>query len=150
MAQSLSNILLHLIFSTKNREPFINETIESDLYAYMTSIAAAKGSFVHKIGGISDHVHLFLTLPRTISISNLLEEIKKDSSKWIKTKSKKHSNFSWQKGYGAFSVSASMQNTVTNYISNQKEHHKTHTFQEEYLKFLQLYNIPYDEKYVWD
>ncbi len=103
-----------------------------------------------KLEEVNDHVHLLATLPRTLSISSLLEEIKKNSSKWIKTKGKNYLDFSWQKGFGAFSVSVSQQNAVTNYISNQKAHHKILSFQEEYRKLLLLHNIPFDERYVWD
>ncbi len=150
MSQSLSNVLLHIIFSTKNRHPFIDDIIEPELYAFMTSIVASRGSYVHKIGGIADHVHLFATLPRTLSISDFLEEIKKNSSKWIKTKGTNYRDFSWQKGYGAFSVSESMHGAVITYISNQKEHHKTQSFQDEYRKILQLNRVPFDERYLWD
>jgi len=132
MAQSLSNALFHIIFSTKNRCPLIDTTIETELYSYLTSISVSCGGYVHKIGGVSDHIHLFTTLSRTLSISDLLEELKKNSSKWIKTKGQKYSDFSWQKGYGAFSVSASLQDAVITYIENQKEHHKTHSYQDEY------------------
>ena len=150
MSQSLANVLLHIIFSTKSRHPFIDEDIEHELYAYITSICLAHKSYVHKIGGVTDHVHLFVTLSRTLSISNLLEEMKKNSSKWIKTKGQRYDNFSWQKGFGVFSVSASQHNAVVTYITNQKMHHKTQTYQDEYRKFLQLNKIPYDERYVWD
>ena len=150
MAQSLANVLLHIIFSTKNRHPCIDSTIEQELYAYIISISASCGSYVHKIGGVEDHVHLFSTLPRALSISDLLEELKKNSSKWIKTKGEKYQNFAWQKGFGAFSVSESQHKAVITYISNQKEHHKIHSFQDEYRKILKLNNIAYDERYVWD
>jgi REP element-mobilizing transposase RayT len=150
MAQSLSNVLLHIIFSTKDRIPFIDQCIEKELYAYITSISNSNGSYMHNIGGIQDHVHLFTSLPRTLSISDLLEEIKKNSSKWIKTKNNKYSDFSWQKGYGVFSVSSSQQAAVAKYIANQKEHHKAFNFQDEYRKFLNLNKVPFDERYVWD
>ena len=150
MAQSLANILLHIIFSTKNRYPFIDQSIENELYAYITSIANTNGCYLHKIGGIEDHVHLFTSLPRTLAISDLLEEIKKNSSKWIKTNGDKYKDFSWQKGYGVFSVSASQHSAVTTYITNQKQHHKSLSFQDEYRKFLILNKVPFDERYVWD
>jgi putative transposase len=150
MAQSLSNVLLHIVFSTKNRDPLIDEIIAPEMYAYITSIFVSCGSYVHKIGGIEDHVHIFCTLPRTLSISNLVEESKKNSSKWIKTKGQQYTLFAWQKGYAALSVSASLSNAVVSYIENQKEHHKKRTFQDEYREFLRLNAIPYDEKYMWD
>ncbi|MDR3624562.1 MAG: IS200/IS605 family transposase [Chlamydiales bacterium] len=150
MAQSLSNVLLHVIFSTKNRRTFIDEAIESELYAYIASIFTSSGSYVHKIGGVSDHIHIFCTLPRTLSISALLENAKKNSSKWIKTKGKNYDEFSWQKGFGVFSVSESLHNAVVTYIENQKEHHKKQTFQDEYRAFLRLNNIPFNEQYIWD
>lgn len=150
MAQSLSNVLLHIIFSTKNRSPFIDIAIEPELNAYITSINSSRGSYMHKIGGVEDHLHLFTTLPRTLSISDLLEEVKKNSSKSIKTKGDRYRDFAWHNGFGVFSVSQSQHNAVAAYISNQKEHHKTQTFQDEYRLFLQRNNVPFDEKYVWD
>ncbi|MCE5293299.1 MAG: transposase [Chlamydiales bacterium] len=150
MAQSLSNILLHIIFSTKNRIPFIDAKLEHELNSYITTIINSCGSYTHKIGGIEDHLHIFTTLPRTISVCELLEEIKKNSSKWAKTKGGSYKDFGWQNGYGVFSVSQSQFDPVIAYISNQKEHHKTQTFQDEYRLFLQRNNVPYNEKYVWD
>lgn len=150
MAQSLSNVLLHIIFSTKQRRPFITPNIESELYAYITTLVSAQGSYMHKIGGIEDHIHLLVTLPRTISISTLLEELKKNSSKWIKSKGNQFRDFSWQKGFGAFSVSITHQKAVEKYIATQKDHHKTISFQDEFRKLLTLHKISYNEEYVWD
>jgi len=150
LGQSLSNVLLHIIFSTKNRQLFIDDDIIPELYAYIISISASKGSYAHKIGGMSDHIHLLITLPRILSICDLLEELKKNSSKWIKLKGKKYKNFAWQKGYGVFSVSESQHNAVAKYIMNQREHHKTKSFQDEYREFLKLNKIPFDEKYIWE
>jgi putative transposase len=145
MSQSLSNVLLHIIFSTKNRYPLIDESIKPELYAYITSIANSCDTYVHKIGGVEDHIHLFSTLPRTVTISNLLEELKKNSSKWIKTKGQKYRQFSWQKGFGVFSVSFSQFDNVASYIEKQKEHHQTQSFQEEYRKFLIGNKVPYEK-----
>jgi putative transposase len=150
MAQSLSNVILHIIFSTKNRQPYIDENIASELYAYMVSISAPSGSYVYKIGGIEDHIHILSTLPRTLCISDALEELKKNSSKWIKTKGKQYLDFSWQKGYAALSVSESNRGAVESYIASQKEHHKRRSFQDEYRELLRLNKIPFDERYVWD
>ena len=113
-------------------------------------MAVSNGSYVHKIGGVEDHVHLLCTLPRTLTISDLLEQIKKNSSKWIKTKGLRYSSFTWQKGFAAYSVSESQNEVIINYIENQKEHHKKHSYQDEYRKFLLLNNVPFDERYVWD
>lgn len=150
MVQSLSKVLLHIIFSTKNRHPFIDAEIESELYAIITSISSSCGSYVHKIGGVEDHLHLFVSLPRVLTISSLLEKIKRNSSKWMKTKGPKYRDFSWQKGFGVFSVSESQEVTVCRYIENQKEHHIKQTFQDEYRQFLQLHKVVYDEKYLWE
>ena len=149
MSQSLSNILVHIIFSTKERRPFILPEISETLYNYIAAIARSFESHVHEIGGIEDHLHLLLTLPRTIPLSKLVEEIKKNSSKWIKTKGSFYSDFSWQNGYGAFSIGQSNFEAVQKYIQNQKEHHKKVSFQDEYRNFLKNYKISYDEKYVW-
>jgi REP element-mobilizing transposase RayT len=139
-----------MIFSTKHRSPLIDENIEPELHAYMISVFTSCGSYVHKIGGVADHVHVLCTLPRTLSISDLFEKIKKTSSKWIKTKGSKYLKFSWQAGYGVFSVSRSLFDIVVAYITNQKEHHQKLSFQDEYREFLRLNKIPYDERYVWD
>ena len=103
MSQSLSSILVHIIFSTKNRQALIKPDITQDLYSYMTGIARAHNTLVHEIGGVEDHVHLLVSLHRTLALSKLIEEIKKGSSKWIKTKGQ-YVDFAWQNGYGAFST----------------------------------------------
>lgn len=150
MGQSLANILLHIIFSTKNRSPLIDEHIEPKLFGYIVPILANHGSFVHKIGGMPDHIHILCSLPRTNSPSDLLEVIKGKSSKWIKSQGEKYQHFYWQNGYGVFSVSASNRKIVGRYIEQQKKHHKKYSFQEEFRKMLVLNEIPYDERYVWD
>ena len=150
MPQSLSKILLHIIFSTKNREDFIRPEIESELYAYMASICNEYDCHAHKIGGVENHVHIACNFSRTISVSKLLEYVKKSSSKWIKTKGEIYRNFFWQNGYGAFSLGMSQLPGVIKYIEQQKEHHRHKTFQEEYLAFLKKYKVEYDERYVWD
>lgn len=150
MPQSLSKILLHIVFSTKNREPLIRPAIENELYAYMASICNEYRCHAHKIGGVANHVHIACNLARTIAVSDLLEEVKKSSSKWIKTKGNAYQKFFWQNGYGAFSFGMSQLPTVIKYIENQREHHRQKTFQEEYREFLKKYKIEYDEKYVWD
>jgi len=150
MAQSLSSILVHLIFSTKNREPFITEVIEPELHPYIATILRELKSPSLAINGTCDHVHILFSLGRTINVTNLVEEVKTESSKWIKTKGTEFGNFHWQRGYGAFSVGQSQVTAVKRYIARQKIHHQRVTFQDEYRKFLKSYNIAYDERYVWD
>ncbi|MCK5032234.1 MAG: IS200/IS605 family transposase [Calditrichia bacterium] len=150
MAQSLAKIYLHIIFSTKNRSDFIKTEIETELYRYIAGILKNLECTAIKIGGTSNHIHILNTFSRTITISKILELVKKDSSKWIKTKGNDFNKFYWQNGYGVFSVSQSRVNKVKTYIESQKEHHKKKMFKEEYREFLKEYNIEYDERYVWD
>ena len=150
MPQSLSQIYLHIIFSTKNRLPFIKPEIEPELYAYMATIFDQLSCHAHKIGGTENHIHIACNLSRTVTVSKLLERVKKGSSKWIKTKGTIYQKFAWQVGYGAFSFGRSQLQTVIQYIENQKEHHRKVTFEEEYLEFLKKYGVQYDERYVWD
>jgi len=148
MAQSLSQVVIHIIFSTKDREPYLTENIRCKTHAYIASIIRNMDGNAFRVGGVADHIHIAASLPRTISQSDLLQNIKKDSSKWIRTQG--IHNFSWQKGYGNFSISYSHLDNLLQYIDNQLEHHKTKSFQEEYREFLGKYNIKYDETYVWD
>lgn len=150
MPQSLSSVLIHLIFSTKNREPFITPTIETELHPYMATIFRGLESPSLAINGTHDHIHILFSLSRVIAIADLLEEVKTESSKWIKTKGPEFRNFHWQRGYGAFSIGRSQVEEVKQYIHGQKEHHRRVTFQEEYRKFLKAYGVEYDERYVWD
>ena len=120
------------------------------MYAYIDGILRNKGSLIVQIGGRPDHIHILCTLPRTITVAELVEDIKKCSSKWVKTIDSHYSRFAWQGGYGVFSVSASQLEKTKQYIVNQQEHHRTRTFREEYEAFLRLYNVEYDEKYVFE
>jgi REP element-mobilizing transposase RayT len=150
MPQSLSSILVHLVFSTKNREPFISGAVERDLHRYMAKIFRSLQSPSLTIDGTADHVHILFSLSRVIKIADLVQDVKTDSSKWIKTQGTEFRNFHWQKGYGAFSIGQSQVPTLKRYIARQKIHHQRVTFQDEYRKFLKKYAIEYDERYVWD
>ena len=150
MSQSLASILVHVIFSTKNRQFLIDSCRQPDLYSYMVGIAKSHKTFVHEIGGVEDHIHTLISLPRTLTISQLVEEIKKTSSKWIKYQGSNYANFAWQNGYGAFSIGQSNYDALQKYIQNQKVHHKNKSFQDEYRELLNKYRVPFDEKYVWD
>jgi REP-associated tyrosine transposase len=150
MPQSLCSILVHLVFSTKNREPFITPAIESELHPYMATIFREYNSPSLIIDGTADHIHSLFALGRTITVADLVEEVKTGSSKWIKTKGSAFRNFHWQKGYGAFSIGQSNVEQVKRYIRNQKEHHRRITFKDEYRNFLKQHKVQFDERYVWD
>jgi len=128
----------------------IDENVRDELYAYIAGICKKLNSYVYRVGGTDDHAHIACTLPRTLTVSKLVEEIKKSSSKWIKTKGDAYNEFSWQTGYGAFSVGQSQLSVLLRYIDGQLEHHRTQSFQDELRAFLEKYGIEYDEKYVWD
>lgn len=148
MPQSLSKLWVHIIFSTKGRYPFLNDNVSSEAHAYMAGILKNLGALVGEIGGTEDHVHILCSLPETLSLAELVEEVKKSSSQKMKTYG--ITNFYWQRGYGGFSVSQSEVETVVRYIKKQKEHHRKMSFQEEYKIFLEKHRVDYDEKFVWD
>jgi putative transposase len=150
MPQSLSSILVHLVFSTKNREPWIRSTIESELFAYATTLLKNAGSPALAMNGTADHVHALVNLGRTNSTAQVVEELKGSTSRWIKTKGPEFHGFHWQAGYGAFSVSQSNVAEVVDYIRSQKEHHHGRSFQEEFRALLERHQLPFDERYVWD
>ena len=150
MPQSLAQILVHLIFSTKNREPILSDDIRPELHPYMATILGGMDSPSILINSVADHAHVLFHLSKNHPLCNVIEVVKKDSSKWIKTKGKAYRNFHWQNGYRAFSVSQSNVDEVIKYIEDQKEHHRKRTFQEEFRAFLKKYQMPYDERYVWD
>ena len=136
MGQSLVSNLLHIIFSTKLRQPLIQPSIEQDLHAYLGGICNKLDCAPIKIGGHIEHVHMLVSLSKKVSLVTLMEDVKSNSSKWIKTKGASFHNFYWQDGYGAFSVNPLQIEAVVAYINNQHDHHKKITFQQEYLGFL--------------
>ena len=150
MPQSLVQNYLHIVFSTKNRKHLIDENIENELYSYLGGICNEMECWVIKVGGYTNHIHILCMLSKKITLIKLMEQLKSNSSKWIKTKGERYKNFYWQDGYGAFSVSPWQVEVVRNYIANQKEHHRTKTYKQEYRAFLKKYNMEYDERYVWD
>jgi putative transposase len=149
MPQSLSNIIVHTTFSTKNREPWLDSNIRPRMHAYLATICRDIGGEAMRLGGICDHIHILSTLPRTVSQAKMIEHLKKTSSKWIKTIDARLRKFSWQRGYAAFSVSPSHVDPVVQYVDNQQEH-RSRTFQEEYRELLRKHGIQFDERYVWD
>lgn len=149
MAQSLAQVYIHLVFHTKYSSVTIREEDLPKLFAYIDGIVVNQNAMVIQIGGVPNHIHILCTLPRIVSMANFVEEIKKCSSRWIKTLDSYYSKFAWQGGYGIFSVSASQVQKVKDYVTNQKEHHRKKTFQEEYEAFLRAYNIEYNPEYVF-
>lgn len=150
MPQSLSKVYVHICFSTKNRQNLIDENIDSSLYEYLGGICKGLGCSPIQVGGHKNHVHILCLLSKKITQIKLLEEVKKQSSKWMKTKGVKYQNFYWQDGYGIFSVNPFELDVVIDYIENQEEHHTHRTFQDEFRAFLKKYKVEFDERYIWD
>ena len=149
MANTYTQIHVHLVFAVQNRLSLIDESWADNLYKYITSIIQNNNHKVLAIGGMPDHLHLLIGLRPDESLSHLVQEIKRDSSFWINEKRYVNGKFSWQEGYGAFSYSKSQLLNVTNYILNQKEHHQKKTFIEEYVKVLSDFGLNFDEKYIF-
>lgn len=150
MPQSLSCVHIHLVFSTKNRIPFIDDAVRDDLHRYMAGTFAKIDCPAVLINSVEDHIHSLFVLSRTIAICDVVENVKSSSSKWIKTQGSQYSDFAWQGGYGDFGVSASDVDTVRAYIGNQRAHHRRITYQDEYRAILNKHNMTFDERYVWD
>jgi REP element-mobilizing transposase RayT len=151
MPQSLSQLYIHLVFSTKNRRQFIADKIARDLYAYMATIFHDEcRSTARLIGGVEDHIHALFNLARTWCVADVVEAVKTSTSKWMKTQDPRLRTFAWQAGYGAFSVSRSNIATVEDYIRNQREHHRRQDFKTEFRGLLTKHEVEYDERYVWD
>ncbi len=149
MSQSLCKIYLHIVFHIKTTSPLIKEEHLERLHSYMGQLVNTTGCQTIHVGGVSDHVHLLCQLSKTETVAHLVEEVKRNSSRWIKTIDDGYKQFAWQGGYGAFSVSESVLPQTLNYVKNQKMHHAKTSFQDEYLNFLKLYKVEYDEKYVF-
>ncbi len=150
MPQSLSLVIVHVVFSTKERRPFLNADTRPKLHAYLATVARNAGCEAYRVGGVADHVHLAIRLSRTITIADLIETLKTSSSKWVKTQSTDLATFSWQRGYGCFSVGPSDLDALIKYIDEQESHHAVRSFQDEFRLFLNKYGVAFDEAYVWD
>ena len=150
MPQSHAKIVIHLTFSTKNRRPLIAKDVREDLEAYMVGIHRQHDSPSIIIGTVEDHAHILFVLSKNLSLAKMVEEVKKGSSKWIKTQGPAYGNFHWQNGYGGFSVSESNIDAARAYILNQEEHHRKMTFQEELRALFRKHGVDFDERYVWD
>jgi REP element-mobilizing transposase RayT len=151
VSQSLVRIYVHIVFSTKNRTPFLKDSEFRDrAHAYLNGICENQGSPSLKVGGVEDHVHILCRLSKTLDVSTLIRELKRDSSRWIKEENSRLADFYWQQGYGAFSVSPAHVQALKEYIANQEEHHRRETYQDEFRRLCKKYGVEIDERYVWD
>lgn len=150
MAGTFTQIALHFVFSTKHRAPLITPDRRDELYKYIGGIVRNEKGVMVEIGGMPDHLHLLCLLHPTMSTSEIMRLVKANSSKWINDQPGRTTRFEWQDGYGAFSVSKSILATVAQYIRQQEEHHRSKSFQEEFLEFLKKHEIEHDPRYIWD
>ena len=150
MPQSLSHNIIHLVFSTKDRHPFISKEIREDLNGYMIGIIRSIDCHSIMIGSVFDHVHILFILSKNRALKDVVREIKAGSSRWMKSKDTSLEKFQWQGGYSAFSVSQSNVDAVIKYIRDQEEHHRAVSFQEELMKLLIKHEVKFDEDYLWD
>jgi putative transposase len=148
MAHTAGNLVLHLIFSTKARQPLITPEIRSDLFAYLGGIIREMNGTALIVNGTGDHVHMLIRIRPVHAVAEIARVVKANSSRWVREKGNKH--FAWQTGYGAFSVSESNIPAVSRYIATQEEHHEKRSFQQEYVAFLKKNKVAYDERYIWD
>ena len=149
MANTYSQLFIHLVFAVKYRAAAIDKPWRQELYQYIIGLINNRGHKVYAIGGVSDHIHILVSINPSQSISDLVQNVKRASTLWIKEKGFVKSNFAWQEGFGAFSYGKSQVDNVVKYIQNQENHHSKQTFKDEYISFLKLFGIEYDEKYVF-
>ena len=149
MSQSLCKIYLHIIFHIKSTSPQIGEEHIERVHSYIGQLVNTTGCSVIRVGGVQDHVHIVCLLSRNECVAHLVEEVKRNSSRWIKTLAPQYEQFAWQGGYAAFSVSESVIEKTVEYVNRQKEHHQKTSFKDEYIQFLKLYNVDYDDRYVF-
>jgi putative transposase len=151
MPQSLANVLLHIVFSTKERRALLqNSNLRDEMHRYLAGISNNLDCAAIIVGGAADHIHLLANQSRKIALAEWVKELKRASSIWAKTRDAQWSLFQWQAGYGAFSVSQSQEGRVEDYIRSQEEHHRRFSFQEELRQLLTKHKIAFDERYVWD
>lgn len=150
MSQSLAQLLVHLVFSTRARRPWLTDDVREPLHAYVGGIVADLKGTLLRAGSVSDHIHLLCALPRTRAPADVVREIKAGSSRWLRAGGTRHDEFHWQGGYGMFSISPSHRAALTQYIDRQAEHHRIVGFQEEFLRLLEVYGLQHDERILWD
>jgi putative transposase len=148
MPQTLTNLLVHIVFSTKLRRPFITPEIEPELFAYFSALCAERGTPCLAVGGTNDHVHLLISHSRTKALSDIVRDLKAYSSNWLKTRGPAFREFSWQDGYGGFSIGQSGVAALRRYIRDQRTHHQTRSFSDEYRLLLRRYEVAFDERFL--
>jgi REP element-mobilizing transposase RayT len=151
MPHALAEIYVHIVFSTRDRVPFLSDRgLRTEMHGYLAGACRNQKCPALIVGGVEDHVHILCRFGRTLTVANLLKGLKQESSKWIKTKDESLRDFYWQEGYGAFSTIPDRLSALRRYIAEQEEHHKKESFKNEYRRLLKAYNVEYDERYVWD
>lgn len=150
MANTYTQIYLHIVFSVKGRQNLIHKNWKDELYKYITGVVKGKEQKVYAIGGFSDHIHVLISVKPNIAISNLVREVKANSSKWINEKGFVNGKFQWQEGFGAFSYAQSQLDNVIKYINQQEHHHQKRSFKDEYVELLGKFNVDYNDKYLFD
>jgi REP element-mobilizing transposase RayT len=150
MPQSLTKLYAHLVFSTRNRHPFLDAEIRDRVHGYLATVIRSIDSPYVVVGGVADHVHILFDMGKMHAPVEFVEQVKRESSKFVKTLGPRYDKFYWQRGYGMFSVSPTHLADAEEYVRDQEKHHHKKTFQEEFREFLKRYGIEYDERYVWD
>jgi len=150
MPQSLANVLIHIVFSTKDRSPQIGDFVRDDLHAFLAGTVRAANCQCLRVGGVADHVHLAIRLHRVVSVAALVEDVKTASSKWLKPRHENLRAFAWQRGYAALSFGPGEIQSILEYIAEQEQHHRRDSFQAEYRALLEASGVPFDERYIWD
>ena len=150
MPDTFSKLIYHVIFGTKHREPLITPALREELYRYVAGIVRGQDGVLFEIGGVPDHVHVVVQIRPDTAVAEMVRLIKANSSKWANERPDSPGRFSWQRGYGAFTVSLSQLEGVREYVRNQEQHHRRRTFQEEFVEFLNRHGIEFDERYLWD
>ena len=150
MAQTLTSLLVHIVFSTKHRADLITPEIEPKLFAYIGGILNNEKSVLLASGGTMNHIHLLVSQSKTMALSDLVKDVKQGSSKWIKTRGREFAGFHWQDGYGAFTIGKSQVETLRGYLAKQKVHHQKQSFEDELREALKNYEVEFDERYLWD
>jgi len=150
MAHTYTDLLVHVIFSTKDRAPWLDSELKPRLFPYMGGVVRELGGSALLINGPADHIHMLFLLPARLALSEIIGKVKANSSGWIHREFPKYRAFAWQTGYAAFTVSRSRKQAVLSYIMNQEEHHQVHTFTEELIAFLKRHEVQYDERYIFE